>query len=156
MDLSQRAEEREIDGVNYRCWPVPFGVGRPLLVRAFKAVAPAFAAAFRGGTAHDGGMAAALESIAASLDDADVSKFAQAFGDASSYWGQNAKGDAWIPLVTQVQNLHFAGRYDAFLGWLVFAMEVNGFARFFTTLRDEATSATTPTETPPPTSASPS
>ncbi len=140
MDLSARSEERTIDGVNYKCWPVPFGVGRPLLVRAFKAVAPAFAAAFKSGGTGGGGMAAALEAIAASLDDTDIAKFATAFGDASSFWGELKEGEGWKPLPTVVQNLHFAGRYDAFLQWLIFAMEVNGFARFFSTLKDEAAS----------------
>lgn len=152
MDLSARAEERIIEGVNYRCWPVPFGVGRPLLVRAFKAVAPAFAAAFRGGAKADDGMAGALEAIAGTLEDTDIAKFAQAFGDASSFWGEKKDGEGWIPLVSTTQNLHFAGRYDAFLQWLVFAMEVNGFARFFTTLRDEAASPPTPPSPPSPSS----
>jgi hypothetical protein len=141
INLRERTETRVIEGVTYRCWPVPFGVGRPLLVRAFKAVAPAFAAAFRSG-AGDGGMASALEAIAGSLDDADVAKFAASFGDAAEY----EEDDKSIPLVSRNQDLHFAGRYDVFLQWLMFAMEVNGFARFFSTLRDEATpTATTPT-----------
>lgn len=158
MDLSTRAEERIIDGVNYRCWPLPFGQGRPLLVRAFKAVAPAFAAAFRGGASGEAGMAGALEAIAEHLDDSDVEKFARSFGDAASYWGEKKDGEGWIPLVSATQNLHFAGRYDAFFQWLIFAMEVNGFARFFNTLKDEAGSVRDQpdkTESPPSSPTSP-
>ena len=146
MDLSTRAQERIIDGVNYRAWPVPFSVGRPLLVRAAKIAAPAFAAALKSagepastGAQQAAQMSGALEAIGAYLTDTDVVKFADAFGSASSYWGEKKGGEeGWIPLVVANQDMHFAGRYSAFLQWLQFNMEVNGFADFFNTLKDEA------------------
>lgn len=144
MDLSTRAQERIIDGVNYRAWPVPFSVGRPLLVRAAKIAAPAFAAALKSGESA-AQMSGALEAIGANLTDTDVVKFADAFGSASSYWGEKKGGEeGWIPLVVANQDMHFAGRYSAFLQWLQFNMEVNGFADFFNTLKDEAAGPPTP------------
>jgi len=141
MDLKARAESRVIDGVTYRCWPLPFATGRPLLVRAFKAIAPAFGALV-GGEADAKAAIAALEAVARSLTDEDLATFGAQFGNAAEY--DDAGTGKAVPLIAANQNLHFAGRYDAFLEWLMFSMEVNGFARFFNSLRQDA-----PTPAPP-------
>lgn len=114
MGLEEKAEERPIDGTTYRCWPLPWGTARPLLVRVLKIISPLM----------DGDIA----TLASSLTDADLEVFGKAFGNASSY----TDGDRQPLLTDSMQQLHFAGRPDVFLAWVAFAMEVNGFARFFT------------------------
>lgn len=136
-DLRSRAETRAIDGVTYRCWPLPFGAAKPLLTRAFKVAAPAFAAMMQGAQeGTDGGQEAvkAIGALATELTEADIERFSEAFGNASEY----VDGEKNVPLVVTNQNMHFAGRPDVFLRWMIFSMEVNGFARFFSTLRDAA------------------
>jgi len=145
MDLKARAVSRVIDGVTYRCWPVPFAAGRPLLVRAMRVMGPALSAAFEKADKPEAAMAAGLGRVTESLEDADVARFASTFGDASEY--EDAETGKTVPLVERNQSLHFAGRYGAFVAWLIFAMEVNGFDSFFSTLSAEIAELRAP-ETP--------
>lgn len=138
MGLEERAQTRTIDGIEYKTHPVTFGVGRPLLLKVAKAAAPMMKAiatnATRVATGGDAevqsAMAEAFSAIISNIDDRDLAQMAQAFGDVSSYFdGKNN-----VPLISMTQEMHFAGRYDAFVQWLLFCMEVNGFARFFTSI----------------------
>ena len=136
MDLRERAQEREIDGTLYRCWPLPFSAMRPLLVRLFNKVAPGLSAALAGvADAGDEGaqrvrLMGALTGALGALSDDDVAALARALGSASEY----VDGDRNVPLIERNHDMHFAGRPDVYLAWIQFGLEVNGAARFFSTM----------------------
>ena len=129
MGLEDRSQTRTIDNVEYKTHPVTFGVGRSILLKVARAAAPALKVMMAEGTAEEK-MAGTLAALTGTLVDADIAEMAKAFGDASYY----NDGRNMVPLTSMIQELHFAGRYDAFLQWLIFCMEVNGFGRFFTTM----------------------
>lgn len=117
MSLSDKNQEKEIDGFTYVVTPLPFGVGRQALMRLIRVVSPVFSAALGGGKVE----AAIFNALPLALSDDDVVYFAKVFGDASRY----KDGEKLVPLVSQNQELHFAARYKAFLQWLIFCVEVN-------------------------------
>lgn len=123
MGLEERQQTREIDGVVYRVTPLPFGTGRPALMRLLKVMAPVLSAALAEPTNANAALLAALPTA---LSDDDLAWFARIFGDASQY----QDGSRWVPLIQQNQELHFAARYEAFFRWLLFCVEVN-FGGFF-------------------------
>jgi hypothetical protein len=139
MSLEALAQERRIGDVNYRMNPVPFGIGRQLLMRLVAIVSPMIAGAMRAAQFADGGKttllspesyAAIFDALPSALTDADVKRFAEEFGKAS--WFQD--GDNMVPLLTAKQDDHFAGRYLEAVEWLAFGLEVN-FAGFFAGVR---------------------
>lgn len=126
MGLEDRKQSKTLDGVVYEVTPLPFGVGKTALMRLLKIASPVLSGVFKENTTQ--GMASALfGSLPEHLSDEDVSYFAGLFGPYSQY--QDESGN-WIKLVTGAQDMHFSGRYMAFLQWLIFACEVN-FADFF-------------------------
>ena len=120
MGLEERAQDREIDGVTYRSWPLPFGIGQKALLRTIRVLSPIMAVLTRGD------QAAVFDVLPTALTDEDVAYFSDIFGKSSKY----KDGENWVPLLTSAQELHFAGRYSAFMRWVVLNMEVN-FAGFF-------------------------
>lgn len=128
-DLSLKAQEKEIDGVVYKAWPVPFSIGRPTLVRLVGILAPMLARM----VSADGKevSAAVFETLPSVISDADLTYFAKVFGDAAQY--RNDAGD-WVPLVEKNQAAHFEGRYLAYFQWIVFCARVN-FEGFFTGIK---------------------
>lgn len=128
MGLEERRQEKEIDGVLYQVMPLPFGIGRPLL---FNHVLPLIGPLAAAVASKDYGTIFAT--ICGKLTDAEVSRFADAFGKASHY----REGDKWIPLVEDTREVHFAARYLAFMRWLTFNIEVN-YAPFFAGLVKDA------------------
>ena len=120
MGLEERRQERDIEGVIYEVTPLPFGIGRKMLMRLVKIAGPVLGAA----ASKDGSKT--IAAIADAMSDDDVAAFADAFGKSSKY----KDGDKWVPLVEQNRELHFAGRYLEFLRWLMFCAEVN-YAPFF-------------------------
>lgn len=133
MGLDSKAIEREIDGVTYKVWPIPFGVGRPVLIRLLGVLSPVLAGVFKAST-KEGMAAAVFDSLPSVLSDADLSYFSKVFGDAAQF--KNERGD-WQPLVEKNQGDHFAGRYLAFFQWIVLACEVN-YASFFAGIKNGA------------------
>jgi hypothetical protein len=113
--LRAQRQEREIDGVMYEAWPLPFRVGMPLLKRTLDIIAPIGSAVMAGGDK------AVFDVLPTAFTDSDVSRFAKAFGANARV----KEGDAWIPLMEAKQDLHFAGAYPRFMKWLLFCMEVN-------------------------------
>jgi len=121
--IEDRTQEKEIDGVQYRCSPLMLSKGIPALVRLIKVAAPLLGAASTGDNAR------VLEMLPANLTADEVFYFAEIFGECSSY----LDGDHWQPLIRKPKNfqdLHFQGDYLRFLRWLTFCVEVN-FGGFF-------------------------
>lgn len=123
MDLMDQKQEREIGGVKYQAWPLPFGVARPALVRLIGLSKPLLAGYLRGTDKADK-LAGFLDAL--QFTDDDLKYFSDKFGDASRF----QSGDQWAPLVAGVQDQHFAGRLLEYFQWLTFCIEVN-FASFF-------------------------
>ena len=119
MRLDEMAQSKEIDGLMYTVTPLPFGIGQKVLMRLIRVVSPLLAASADGGAA----VFAALPSV---LKDEDIEFFGDKFGAASSVAidGKN------MPMLKQNQELHFAGKYLAFMQWLMFSIEVN-YKSFF-------------------------
>jgi hypothetical protein len=139
-DLSERAQEREIDGFVYRVWPIPMKPhGTAALVRLIKLVSPMLSQILRADTKEERA-AALFESLPQALTEADVDFFARAFGDAAQY--QNDKGE-WAPLIDKTQAQHFAGRYFAYFRWIAFCAEVN-YGNFFDGIKSVVASGALP------------
>ena len=121
MGLDDNAQEREIDGFTYRVWPVPFGAGKRILLMVLRA----FGAAASAPTD-----AARITAILTALSDREITDIENVFGAASQY----GVGVERMPMVRQgkIDNfeMHFAGRYDAYVRWLLLAAEVN-YSCFF-------------------------
>lgn len=132
MGLEEKAQDREIGDVVYRVWPVPFGVGRPALMRLIGIISP-LAAAYLKQTGERASVAALLEALPVALSDDDVKYFSELLGRASKY----QDGANWPALIPANQDTHFAGRYLEFTKWLIFAIEVN-FSGFFVGMKDGA------------------
>lgn len=126
INLRDKAQTRIIDGVTYEVWPLPHGVAQKILLKFLRAIGAAVDAA----SDSEGAQLAALVKA---LPDDDIEFIAAKFGDASAY----EDGDKSVPLVKATHDLHFAGRFDVFLRWLLFAAEVN-FSGFFDTERRRA------------------
>lgn len=122
--------ERDIGGVQYKCKPLGFSAGLPLLKRLLEIVAPVMAAGLRGQRAFDR-MANVLDVLPTAFSLDDIARFSKAFGNCSHYLSESGQ---WVLLLNNgkvnAQETHFTGRYDAFLKWLIFCIEVN-FAGFF-------------------------
>lgn len=126
LNLRDKAQQRDIDGVTYEAWPLPLGLAQTILLKFLRALGAA-------AEALDESSAAQFAALAKALPDADLSFIASKFGDASAY----SEGSSLVPLVARTQEFHFAGRFDAYLQWLLFCAEVN-FAGFFDTARRKA------------------
>lgn len=122
--LRSQAQEKEIDGVLYEAWPVPFSVGMPMLKRMIDIIGPIATSFMR---EKEAGIFATLPTA---FTDKDVAAFAKQFGSTSRV----KEGENWVPLVEAKQNTHFAGKYLQFLQWLTFCCEVN-FKGFFSGLK---------------------
>lgn len=123
VGLDEQQQQREIDGVTYRVFPLPFGKGKRVAQRLLRVMAPIFAAAGVARSQLEQG-ANVLASIPAALNEADLDFLEDTFADASHFL-EPATGN-WIGLGNKTtRDLHFAARYDRFLAWLVFSLEVN-------------------------------
>ncbi len=125
MGLEERKQTVEIDGTVYEITPVPFGVGRPALMRLIRIISPIFAAAMKQ-QGRDAAIGAVFEALPTALADEDVVYFEKLFGPYSQF----QHGSEWIKLVDAQRELHFAGRYLVFARWLVACMRCN-FGDFF-------------------------
>jgi hypothetical protein len=132
MGLEDRKVSKTIDGVVYEVTPLPFGVGRKALMRAIRIVSPIISAAFKEGDPR-ATAAAIFDVLPDALSDEDVEYFAQTFGPYSQF----QSGTEPTKLTTAQQDLHFAGRYYAFMQWLLFCFEAN-FADFFSGIKNGA------------------
>jgi hypothetical protein len=130
VGLEEKAQTEEIDGVVYQVTPVPFGVGKVALLRLIRIISPILAAAAKGESNARAG--AIFEVLPGALSDKDVEYFEKLFGPYSEY--QDPSGD-YKKLVDAARELHFAGRYLAFLKWLIFCMRCN-FGDFFAGIVD--------------------
>ena len=126
INLRDKAQQRDIDGVNYEVWPLPLGLAQTILLKFVRAIGAAAEAA-------DANDAAQFAALAKALPDSELSFIAGKFGDASAY----EEDGKMVPLIARTQEFHFAGRFDAYLQWLLFCAEVN-FAGFFDTARRKA------------------
>lgn len=136
MGLEERIQEKLIDGVNYQVSPMAFGVGRQALLRFIKLASPIMSSVLENKGSMETAAAAALRVLPAVLSEEDLKYFATEFGRYSRYQHDNK----WVPLPPENQELHFAGRYSAFFGWLAFSIEVN-FGPFFRDLLEQGSAA---------------
>ncbi len=125
-NLRAKAQRRDIDGVTYEVWPLQHSVAQKILLKFLRALGAA-------ASAVDGSDGAQFAALAKALPDEDIAFIAAKFGDASAC----EEDGKMVPLVAMKQDMHFAGRFDAYLRWLLFAAEVN-FAGFFDTERRRA------------------
>jgi hypothetical protein len=139
-DLMERAQEREIDGVTYKVWPIAFKPnGMTALMRLLKIVAPAVGSLMAEKSKE--AMASALfGTLPTLLSDSDLDYFGRVFGDAAQYQSDDGK---WIPLIDKNQAKHFDGRYFAYFRWLIFCCEVN-FGNFFDGIKNGVAGAVLP------------
>lgn len=131
VNLEEKSQTKEIGGVTYRSWPLPWGVGRPLLIRTIELLAPLLGQVTQAGS-NEEQAAALFGNLPKVLNDADLQAFARAFGQASKF--TDAVTGNEVPLVESNQANHFASKYLEFFQWLAFNMQVN-FSGFFTGLK---------------------
>jgi hypothetical protein len=117
--------EREIDGNLYYVTQLGFSQGREVMVRLSKLLGPAF-----GRLNGEGGAVAAMGELAAAVTEADLVHLCRVFGTSTEVQIEGKRPR----LTEQIQELHFAGRYDTMLKWLWFAIEVN-YGGFFDSVR---------------------
>lgn len=114
MGLEEQMQEEEIEGVRYEAWPLPFSAARGILLKVSRALGAAAGAV-------DGTSTQQVGAILSSLSDKDIAQISEAFGNASRYHD----GTNMVPLIASAQELHFAGRFDSFVRWIVLCVRVN-------------------------------
>lgn len=117
--LEDQKQEREIAGVRYEVWPLQFSAGKKILLKIIRAVTSA-------GDAVNLGQLAQVHAILTAMTDDDIRLIGDSFGDAARFWN----GENMAPLIAKNQEMHFAGKIDVFLEWVMFAIEVN-YGGFF-------------------------
>ena len=128
IGLEAQEQQRIIDGVTYRVWPLPFTRGRRVLQRLLKVLGPIIAAGGLAESKFEQG-AAVLGALPDALSETELDFLENTFADQSHYLAPN--GSEWIALASGAnRDLHFAARYHAYVAWLIFSIEVN-FACLF-------------------------
>lgn len=127
--------ERRIGEHRYRLGVLPYGKGKPVLVRLAKLLGGPLGKLVDGGGGPGNlsslldtklNVGAALAELAQNLNETDLDYLCEVFGQACQVEMQAGK---WIP-VAQVAEIHFAGKYALMFRWLAACLEVN-FADFF-------------------------
>jgi len=137
MGLEERIQQRTIDGTTYEVTPLTFGVGHKALLRFIKIAGPLLSAALEGKEGgYENAAASIFKVLPAVLTEEDIAYFSREFGLRTRY----QDGSKWVPLVAENQEIHFAGRYSAFFGWMRFCIEVN-FGGFFGDLMRQGSAA---------------
>lgn len=126
------AKEKQIGEHRYEVTQLAFGDGRRMLLRLAKVLGPSLREIERAASAAGGSLDAAdaLPAIASLVDrltDEDLDHAEEVFGKTTRVKVHGA--GEWKPL-SAVKELVWGGRYQDFLAWLGFAVEVN-FAGFF-------------------------
>lgn len=135
-----RTERRTIDGHVYEVRQLGFHEGRRALVRFLKFIGPALANFLTGetklgvsasGEAEIDGEAVGnvIREFLERLDEDELAYFCELFGQQTDVSAQPGSSKM-IALDTELQDIHFAGRYGAATRWLIFCVEVN-FGGFF-------------------------
>lgn len=130
--MALREEDREIDGVTYRCRQLAFTPSRKMLRRLFHIVGPTVGSALQGGGAlnevldEDVNLGGAIASLAQRLSDEDVEYVHSVFVKQCDV----KRGEGWQSL-SDVSEVHFAehGMLHWFK-WIGFNLEVN-YSDFF-------------------------
>jgi hypothetical protein len=97
--------------------------GRRVATRIAKILAPVVGA----GSAETGDMAKALQALVAGMTEEDVDSLCDVFAASTDV---QIPGEKRSPKLSAIFALHFAGRYDEMVEWLLFCIEVN-FSSFF-------------------------
>jgi hypothetical protein len=129
-----QSETHTIEGVTYKVTQLPFKRGQRLLVRLFKTLGPALAAAIAAAPRIKGrklgempvaevlpGISQALLLLSDKLSEQDMEYVTDTLAELTEF---SRDGKTWLPLSQELE-FHFAGRYGAFLKWLGFALRVN-------------------------------
>lgn len=134
--------KQTIGAFTYTCMPLTAVPGRRAFVRLAKVLGPALGAAAMAAEGDEGGMVAAFAGLVQHLSEDDVDYFCDLFGASCTV--RIGKED---PLVKDIFETHFMGRYLDMFKWLAFCVMTN-FGDFFAGLRAKAaaqTAETTPT-----------
>lgn len=130
--MALKQQERDIDGVKYRCYQLPFTPSRQLMRRLFNLAGPTFGAAIKGNRTlksildTEVNLGAALSSLAERLSDEDVD---YVHGLLAKQCEVSLDG-GWQK-VEAVAETHFAERgMKHWFSWLRFCLEVN-YGDFF-------------------------
>jgi len=123
--------EKQIGEHRYRIPLLPTSKGKPVLVRLVKLLGGPIGKLVEGGSvsaimAGKANVGGALAELAANLSEADLDYLCEVFGGVCQVEAAPGK---WV-LVSQVAEIHFAGRYAHMMKWLGACLEVN-FADFF-------------------------
>lgn len=126
MAPRERIQTRTIGVDTYEIEVLPTGLGRPLLVRITRELAPILGAVAKG--ASESASAALGEALShlGSLSEETIAECERVFGAHSCVVESRDKK----PRVSAVFDDHFAGRYDALAKWIYACAEVN-FGSFF-------------------------
>ncbi len=116
--MALETKDKSIAGVTYRVTQLTATKGRAVFVRLAKLFA---------GMAGAKNMEDRIAGILGKLSDDDLKFVCDVFASATQV---HAPGDKGWPQLSDVFDLHFAGRYLEMFQWLAFCLEVN-FSGFF-------------------------
>jgi hypothetical protein len=131
-----KTEERTIGAHTYRVTQLPAPVGRKLLVRLTKVIAPVLGTGVKGIDLKDpqklslldidlDSLGDALATFAEHLSEADLDYLCDVMAKQTQVNNIGELGPAqWLTL-DSVQEHHFAGQYGDMFRWLAFSLEVN-------------------------------
>jgi len=132
--MARPVKERVICGHTYKVTLLGALQGRLMLVRLVKTFGPALAAFLEGVLNAKGGLteslalgsADAIRDLALKLTEKDLADIS----DQLAHFTAVVISHDTEPQLDKILDEHFAGRYDAYMQWLGFALEAN-FASFF-------------------------
>ena len=125
---------KTIGAHEYKVRMLPATKGRVVMLTLARVLGPAAGVA---ATAKGGDNAALLEplfkSVLQGLTADDLNAVCNIFADSTDVVIHDDKGKR-EPQLSKIFDLHFAGKYDEMLAWLIFCVEVN-FGSFFDGLK---------------------
>lgn len=132
--MSRTVREKQIGEYRYLVTLLGAKAGRSMLVRLTKLLGPATASFLEGVLHAKGGLteslalgsADAIRDIALKLTEKDLADIS----DQLAHFTAVVISHDTEPQLDKILDEHFAGRYDAYMQWLAFALEAN-FASFF-------------------------
>jgi hypothetical protein len=125
--MAATPQTKTIGGTVYTVTPFGARKGRTVLFQLTKLLGGAM-----GALAGSGGIAEAVSAWSASAREEDFTAVCSALESCTTFAVDvDGKGGVVVPMpLADVFDDHFAGRYDAMVAWLVFALETN-FSSFF-------------------------
>ncbi len=137
-----KVESKDIGGHTYKVRQLVATKGRLVLLTLARIAGPAAATA---ATAKDKDavVGQVIQTVLTSLTADDFSSLCNTFAESTDVLIEDEKGRR-EPKLSNIFDLHFAGRYEVMLAWLVFCVEVN-FSSFLVGLRSKPAGTSDPT-----------